>query len=262
MSSAKSKLNQGRMSLLEHVLEFRKRLFRSAFAVAGGTILGWFFVGILLEALRYPVENIATQQLRQAQLNYDTITGAFDLRIQIAFTLGVIFSSPLWLYQIWSFFIPALTRKEHKYAFGFFFTAVPLFLIGAVTGWLVIPHVIALLTSFADEPDSAIMSAKTYFDFVLRFVVAVGIAFVLPVFLVLFNFIGLLSAQTIIKGWRVAIISIAFFCAAVTPAADVLSMFLLAIPMVGLYFVAYFISFLHDKRKTRASEGELIEHIS
>jgi sec-independent protein translocase protein TatC len=107
------------------------------------------------------------------------------------------------------------------------------------------------MTSFAPSDDATIITAKTYFDFVLKLVLVVGVAFVLPVFLVLFNFAGFLSAQSIIKSWRIAVLVITLFTAIATPAADVLSMFLLAIPMVLLYFAAAGIAWLHDRRKTK-----------
>ena len=79
-------------------------------------------------------------------------------------------------------------------------------------------------------------------------VIASGIAFVLPVFLVLLNFVGVLSGRAILAGWRWAILAITIFTAIVTPAADVISMFLLAIPMIALYFIAVGIALLHDRR--------------
>jgi sec-independent protein translocase protein TatC len=81
----------------------------------------------------------------------------------------------------------------------------------------------------------------------MKLVLACGIAFVLPVFLVLLNFVGVLTAVTIIKGWRVAILIITLFCALATPAADIVSMFVLAIPMVILYFAAAGVAWIHDR---------------
>lgn len=259
-STKRGKNSEGRMSLAEHFIELRKRLFRAAIGLLVGAIVGWILAGPVMDALRGPVTEIAQQQGREAMLNYDTITGAFDLKMQIAITIGVVVSSPVWLWQIWAFFVPALTRKELKYAFGFFFTAVPLFILGGVVGWMLVPHMVGLLTSFAPEQDSAIISAKTYFDFVTKLVIAVGVAFVLPVFLVLLNFVGVLSAKSIIASWRWAIIAIAMFTALATPAADVLSMFLLAVPMVVLYFAAYGVAWMHDRRAARVAmklEAEL-----
>nr|WP_223227714.1 twin-arginine translocase subunit TatC [Leifsonia xyli] len=253
-SKKRGKNSEGRMSLAEHFIELRKRLFRSAIALFAGAIIGWFLASPVMNAMRGPVTDIAAQQGREAMLNYDSITGAFDLKMQMAITIGAIISSPVWLWQIWAFFVPALTRRELKYAFGFFFTAVPLFIAGGFVGWLLVPHIVSLLTSFAPEQDSAIIGAKTYFDFIMKLVIAVGVAFVLPVFLVLLNFVGVLSAKTIIASWRWAMIAIVLFTAIATPAADVLSMFLLAIPMVVLYFGAYGVSWLHDRRAVKAAE--------
>ena len=248
------------MTLGEHFVELRKRLFRSALALLVGAVIGWFVAGPVMDALRGPITAIAKQQGREAMLNYDSISGAFDLKMQLAITIGAIISSPVWLYQVWAFFVPALTRRELKYAFGFFFTAVPLFIAGGVAGWLLVPHIVSLLTSFAPAQDSAIVQAQTYFDFIMKLVVAVGIAFVLPVFIVLLNFVGVISATSIIASWRWALILIALFTAIATPAADVLSMFLLAIPMVGLYFAAYGVAAIHDRRAAKAAlrlEAEL-----
>ena len=242
---------EGRMSLAEHLLELRKRLYISALAILIGTVAGWFAADYLLNSLRQPIFAIAADQDRVATLNYDNITSAFDLKLQIAFTVGIVLTSPVWLYQIWAFFIPGLTKKERAYSLGFFLSAVPLFILGCAAGWFVFPHIVQLMTSFAPADDSTIITAKTYFDFVLKLVLIVGVAFVLPVFLVLLNFAGVLSASSILKSWRTAILVIVLFTAIATPAADVLSMFLLAIPMVVLYFAAALVATIHDKRAAK-----------
>jgi sec-independent protein translocase protein TatC len=241
------------MSLGEHFVELRKRLFRSAAGLILGGVAGWFLSGFVLDALRAPITQLAAAQNRVAELNYDNITGAFDLKMEIAFTIGLVLSSPVWLYQIWAFFVPALSRKELRYGLGFFLTAVPLFFAGCAAGWFVVPHIVQLLTSFAPSQDTAIIQAKVYFDFVLKLVVAIGVAFVLPVFIVLLNFVGILSAQSIVKSWRVALLVIVLFTAIATPSADVVSMFLLAIPMVLLYFAAAGVAWLHDRRAAKAA---------
>ncbi|MDH6278391.1 sec-independent protein translocase protein TatC [Aurantimicrobium minutum] len=247
----KASRREGKMSLGGHLVELRKRLYFSALFIVIGALLGWFSADFLLSQLREPIFLVASEQGRVATLNYDGITSAFDLKLQIAFTVGIVISSPFWLYQIWAFFMPGLTKREIKYTLGFMLSAIPLFLAGCAAGWYVYPHIVALMTSFAPSDDATIITAKTYFDFVLKLVLVVGVAFVLPVFLVLFNFAGLLSAYSIIKAWRIAVLVITLFTAIATPAADVLSMFLLAIPMVLLYFLAAGIAWLHDRRKTK-----------
>ena len=248
------------MSLGQHLLELRKRLFLAAAGILVGAIIGWLLSGFVWDALREPIYTIAHAQDRNAQINYPDITSAFDLKLKISFYIGLIASSPVWLYQIFAFLVPGLTRKEKQYTFGFFFTAIPLFLGGCAAGWFILPHVVELMTSFAPPQDAALINAQDYLDFVLKLVVAIGVAFVLPVFIVLLNLVGVISARSIIKSWRVAILIIILFTAIATPAADVVSMFLLAIPMVVLYFGAYGIAYLHDQRVAKralAFEQEL-----
>ncbi len=237
------------MSLGDHLRELRKRLVISAIAILLGAIAGFFLAPFVIDGLRVPINQIAEN--RNAEIVYTTVTGAFDLRIAISVTIAIVIASPIWLYQVFAFLVPGLTSKEKRYTFGFFFSAVPLFLLGAAAGWFVFPHMVELLTSFSAEQEATYLDAKIYYDFVIKLVLAVGIAFVLPVFLVLLNFVGVLSAKAIIKGWRVAILCICLFTAIATPAADVVSMFLLAIPMVVLFFIAALIAHFHDRAKAR-----------
>ncbi len=253
------KNREGRMTLGDHLLELRKRLYIAAAAILVGMVGGWFVADFLLDVLRGPIYTIAEAQNRVATLNYDGISSAFDLKLQIALTIGIVATSPIWLYQIWAFFMPGLTRREIKYTLGFFLSAIPLFLLGCWAGFTVFPHIVELMTSFAPSQDSAIITAKTYFDFVLKLVLVVGVAFVLPVFLVLLNFAGVISAKRILKSWRVAILLIVLFTAIATPAADILSMFMLAIPMVVLYFTAAGIAWLHDRRKAKRVKATLVD---
>ena len=241
-----------RMSLGDHLRELRKRLVISAIAIFVGAVAGFFLAPLVIDALRVPINQIA--ESRNATIVYTSVTSAFDLRFSIAVTIAILIASPVWLYQIFAFLVPGLTTKEKRYSFGFFFSAVPLFLAGAASGWFVFPHMVELLTSFSAQEEATYLDARTYYDFVIKLVLAIGIAFVLPVFLVLLNFVGVLSAASIIKGWRVAILLICLFTAIATPAADVISMFLLAIPMVLLYFIAALIAWLHDRRVARRAE--------
>lgn len=247
-----------RMSLAEHLRELRKRLVISAIAILVAAVAGFILAPYVIDALRIPINQIAEQ--RNAQIIYTTVTGAFDLRMAIAVTIAIVIASPVWLYQIFAFLVPGLTSREKRYTFGFFFSAVPLFFAGAAAGWFVFPHMVELLTSFSSQEDATFLDARIYYDFVIKLVLAIGVAFVLPVFLVLLNFVGVLSAASIIKGWRVAVLVIALFTALATPAADVISMFLLAIPMVLLYFAAWGVAALHDRGAARRSR-ELEETI-
>jgi len=237
------------MPLAGHLIEARKRIFRASIGVAVAVVVGYIFADGILDVLRAPI--VALAESRNATLNYGSVSGAFELKMKIALYAGVVLASPVWLYQLFAFFVPALTRRETRYTFGFLFSAVPLFLAGCLAGFTLFPHVVELLAGFASTSDSTILEASYYFDFVMKLVLAVGVAFVLPVFVVLLNFIGVLPGMSIVRGWRVVLVAIVVFCALATPAADIMSMFLLAVPMCALFAAAAGIAVLHDKRVAR-----------
>ncbi len=246
-----------RMSLGAHLIELRKRLFISAIAIVVGGGLGWWLTDAYVwEAIQAPVAQVAEAQGTDTAIVFPTISSAFDLRLQIAFTLGIVISAPVWLYQIFAFLVPGLNKKERKFTFAFFATAIPLFFAGCAAGWLVLPNIVKLMVSFVPGDAMSLLTAKEYIDFVLKLVIAIGIAFVVPVFIVLLNFAGVISSSAIIKSWRIAVLVIVLFTAIATPSADVISMFMLAIPMIALYFAAWFIASLHDKRVARRNREE------
>jgi sec-independent protein translocase protein TatC len=240
------------MSLAQHLLELRKRLAYAAGGILLGTGAGWFLYDFVWPVLEAPVRQVAKDH--QAVISFTDVTGAFDLRLQISFTIGIVLASPVWLYQIFAFLVPALTRSEKKYVFGFIFSAIPLFLAGCAVGFLAFPHLIELMASFVPQGAASFYDAKYYLDFILKLVLLVGVGFELPVFLVLLNFIGVLSAKAILKGWRWAILAITIFTAIATPATDIASMLVLAVPMIVLYFAAVGVSFLHDRAIGRRAD--------
>ena len=242
------------MPLIEHLMELRKRLMWAALAIIAGGVGGWFLSDAVLQFMSAPLKN---EGGKLATLNFQSVTAAFDVRFEIALIVGIVISSPFWLYQVFAFLTPAFTRQEKKYVFGFFFSAVPLFLAGCAAGAFVIPHIVGLMVSFAPGGTANLLNGKDYLDFALRLVLVIGVAFVLPVFLVLLNFAGVLRGRTIMKSWRIAILAITLFTAVATPSADVLSMLLLAVPMVLLYLAAVAVSVVHDKRKDKRDAAVL-----
>ena len=105
-----------RMSLGAHLIELRKRLFISAIAIVVGAALGWWLTDAFVwEAIQEPVQDVAEAQGSDTAIVFPTISSAFDLRLQIAFTLGLVISSPVWLYQIFAFLVPGLNTKERRF---------------------------------------------------------------------------------------------------------------------------------------------------
>ena len=244
---------RGTMPLAGHVTEARRRATRAAVAFTVALILGFVLADQVLDVLRAPVEELA--QSRQASLNYDTVTGAFDLHVRIALVAGVVLSSPIWLRELLAYLTPGFTRREKTYVLGFSAAAVPLFVAGCTFGLLLFPRMVTVLAGFSSDQDSTILDASYYVDFVMKIVLATGIAFVLPVIVVMLNVLGVLSAHRLRRSWRVIVVVIVVFSALVTPAADVMSMFLVALPMSALFGAAVAVATLRDnriQRRTRA----------
>ncbi len=245
------------MPLGDHLKEFRRRFIFAAIGVMLGTIVGWFLYDDVFAALKEPFD--ALQDRGQlAELNFAAIASSFDIKIRISAFVGFILSSPWWIFQIWGFITPALTKKEKRASLGFIAAAVPLFGAGVYTAWTVIPRAVAFLTMFTPEGTRNLISAEIYLKFVMQLLVAFGIAYLLPLFMVALSFMGVVSGRTWLNGWRWAIIIIFIFSAAVTPSSmggDLSTMFFMAIPMLVLYAFAVGISLLADKRiaKRRAA---------
>lgn len=239
-----------RMSLGQHLIELRNRFFIAAIALVVGMVIAFIITDPIIDWVTEPIQQIAEENGRAA-LNFATVTSPFDMRMRIAFTIGIFLSAPVWLWQIWAFIMPGLTRKEIRYTIAFVAAAVPLFFAGCYVGVLVVPHVIELMWGFTPESGVNFYAANEYYDFVFKLMIVIGVSFVLPVFLVALNVAGIMSGRAILKGWRVAVLIAATFAALATPAADVVSMLMLAGILVVLFFAAAGLSMLFDRRKAK-----------
>ncbi|MBT2494145.1 MULTISPECIES: twin-arginine translocase subunit TatC [Microbacterium] len=244
------------MSLGAHLVELRKRLMYAALALVVGMVVAFIVADPVIHFITEPIRIITEKRGDDfSALNFGTVTAAFDMRMRIAFSIGLFISAPVWLWQVWAFIMPGLTRKEIKYTVGFVVAAVPLFFAGCYLGVMIMPHVIELMWSFTPDGATNFYYAQEYYDFVFKLMIVIGVSFVLPVFLVALNLAGVMSGRAILKGWRIAIIIATVFAALATPAADVVSMLMLAGILIVLFFAAAGLSLLFDRRKRKRNEA-------
>ena len=245
----------GRMSLLEHFRELRKRVVRSAIAILLLSGAGWFFYPKIVNALAKPICNLDRAHISGlghcGALYVNGVLGPLNLQVTVSFYVGLILSSPIWLYQLWAFVSPGLHSRERRYAFSFVAVATPFFAGGAYLGYLVLPLAVKALLGFTPSSINNLVRFDDYLNFVLRLILVFALAFELPVFLLALNMANILSGRAILKPWRVAIFGITFFTAAFSPTGDPLTMSILALPLIFLYFGAGGIALINDRRRSK-----------
>jgi sec-independent protein translocase protein TatC len=241
----------GRMSLGDHLRELRRRFVIAASAIAVGSVLGWVEYDRLFNAIMAPLRKVAAERHGLVNINFGGITQPFTVQLQVALFVGVIVASPVWLYQIWGFIVPGLTKREKRTTAGFIGAAVPLFLLGCFLATLTVPRAVEILLGFTPQGAANLPDAALYLTFVMRFILAFGLAFLLPVFLVGLNVAHILPARIMLKGWRIAVLLIFVFAAMMTPTPDAWTMLALAFPMIALFFGAVGVATLLDRRRAR-----------
>jgi sec-independent protein translocase protein TatC len=251
----------GRMPLVEHLRELRRRLFVSVLAVLIMAVVTWFFYDRIIGWMTTPYCHIP-QVRRQSiggscNLIVSTVLAPLMLQLQVSAIGGVLLASPVWLYQIWGFVTPGLHRNERRWTITFVAASVPLFAGGAALAYLILPKGLTLLLGFVPSHVTALIQVDVYLRFVIRMMLVFGLAFELPVFVVLLNAVGVVSAKNLRKHRSMVIFLIFVFAAIATPTGDPFNMTLLAVPMVVLYEVATFIAWLHDRRKRRNSVDDV-----
>ena len=244
------------MPLRGHLVELRRRVVLSALGILVGAVVGWFFYDPVFAALQRPILQAAEARDAVVSINFAGLATAIDMQVKVSFFLGVLISSPWWLYQLWAFINPGLNRTERVRTYGFLGAAIPMFLAGAAFAALVLPNAVRVLTEFTPKGATNLIDAQTYLSFVMRFVLAFGVAFLLPVVMVSLTLAGVVRARTWARGWRWAVLLSFTFAAVMTPTPDILSMVLLALPICGLYFLALGIGLLHDRHVERRATAE------
>ena len=239
------------MPLLAHLRELRSRLAKAALAVVVGSIAAFVFIDELLAFVTAPFGEVAAAQGdgEAVTLTFTDITSPFTFQIRLALYAGLVLTCPIWLYQLWAFLVPGLERRERRYTYLLVGCAVPLFLAGIALGYTILPTALSLLIGVTPEGFANLPQADRYLSFVLRLLLVFGVAFLLPVFMVLLNAIGVLPARRIRSSWRGSLFGIFVFAAVASPTGDPLSLLFLAAPMCLLYVIALGITFWLDRRR-------------
>jgi sec-independent protein translocase protein TatC len=229
------------MELWEHLAELRTRIIRSLLYIGVGGIVIWCFRGWVWQFLWAPLAPVLRKYGAEGgKILTTNIVEMFTINLQIALVGGLIASVPFITYELWGFIAPGLTRPERK---GFYIVgplAVFFIVFGLTTSYLILPSAFAwfalYLTPSGGPPVIFIPRAQDYILFLMKMCLAFGLVFELPVVLMFFAWIGLVTSKMLRSGWRHAIVGCAAVAAVATPSNDAPTMLMMAVPLIGLYF--------------------------
>ena len=243
----------GRMSLGDHFRELRGRLMRSLLVFLVVLVVAFFFYDQLLSLVMDPY-NQARKALGgdvQTKAYIKGATGPLMLNLKLCSMAALIVSCPYWLYQIWAFILPGLHPHEKRWTRVFVAIAGPLFVLGVAVGYYVLPKGLEVLIGFTPGNLENLVEFGEYFSFLTRMLLVFGVAFEIPLFVVLLSLAGVVSGRSLGQHRSWIVIGTFVFAAVATPSTDPISMLFLAVPMTVLFLVSEVVARLIDRRRAR-----------
>ena len=234
-----------------HLAELRKRLFRSVIVVAVLTAVAFIFYDRIFDILIYPVKDV--------NLIYTEMTEMIGTIMRVSLFAGIIASVPYLSYEVIMFVSPALTRREKKYVFLILPWIAVMFAGGvAFSYFIVVPRMLTFLLSFGSDIATPQIKVGNYISIVSRLLFMVGIVFEFPVVTTFLARLGIVKADWLARGRKMAIV-IAFIAAAIiTPTIDPINQCLIAAPLIILYEMCIWLAKL-VQRKRAMPEVEEVE---
>ncbi len=254
-----------RMPFWSHLEELRKRLIRSVLWIAVGFGICFYFSEDILKLLMWPMNAklvlhgsfpffSSVPNKVQQQLHYTTLIEPFWSHLKIALIAGIMLVFPLLMYQVWRFIGPGLLPKERRFVGAFVFFSTAFFAAGVLFCYLVLlPVAIPFLLTYKTDNLIAIIRIGEYIDFVLKFLLACGAVFELPLIIVLLSRMGIVSPDWLAKYRKFALLGAFILGAILTPTPDVFNQTILSIPIYLLYEIGILFARIFGKRKKTAS---------
>lgn len=244
MSFADDEKNQ---TLIEHLTELRIRIIRAIYFIAGGTILSYSVSEKIFNIIREPVRKF----LPDGGLYFTHPVDKFMAHLKLSVVAGIILSCPFWLNQIWKFVAPGLYQKEKKYALSFIFTGTFLFLFGVLFAYyLALPMAFEYLFNFGGTVDKPMITIDQYLSFITQIFLMFGVAFELPLIIVILGMLGIVNATFLRTNRRYAIMTIAIMAAIFSP-PDLMSMIFMLVPMQLLFEISILVLSALEKNKLK-----------
>lgn len=234
------------MDLVPHLEEFRRRLLFCLAVFLGAAGISYFFSHAILDFLTEPLRGSP----HPAQLIFQKPYEAFLIHIKVAAFSGLFISSPALLFQSWFFAAPGLYEKEKKIFVPLIFISIALFWVGVIFSYtLVVPWTLQFLLGFQTETMKPLLSVGAYFSFLMGMLIAFGVLFDFPVFMVGLVELGVIQSKTLAASRRLAVVLIFIASAVLTPSPDPVSQLFLALPLIALFEISLRVAAFREKRR-------------
>ena len=240
---------EGSMSLMDHLKELRHRLIMCIWALAAGSIAGFFLYDTAMRFIKSPYCDFLRDHPDKSPFAQEGCSliflGAIDgflITVKVIVFLALLVALPVILYQLWAFIVPGLTARERKWAIPFVALSVLLFLLGALAAYLTLPKALDFLLGVGGDFVNPLLTVDKYVGFVIFTILAFGIGFEFPILLISLSAAGVLTNETMRKYRRQVILGLAIFAAVITPSPDPISMLALLIPLYLFYEGAIIVS--------------------
>ena len=232
------------MPILGHLRELRRRLLIAVGAVVIGAVLAFIFRGWILDVLVRPYERATGEDT----LAFFEVGEAFSVSMKVALFGGVVLTAPIWLYQLWAFVVPALSKREKRWAIPIVVSLAILFVGGVLFAYWTMERAYDWLIGFGGDRLTPVIGINQYLTFTIRYLLVFGIAFLFPVFVFAAGAAGVIGSQQLKGGRRWAVLIIVVVAAVLTPTGDPGTLMLLSVPLYLLYEVTiWLVRFLLKK---------------
>lgn len=226
-------LAESAMTLVEHLEELRKRIFKCLISVVIFSVIAFIFRGQIMGFLSAPLPKGA--DAFGGKIVVMGIAEGFTITLLISLAVGILLSIPVLLYQTWAFIAPGLYRHEKKHAVPFILIGIVLFVAGISLGYATIRYPLEFLVQFSSDMFTELVTADSYFTFITYFMLAFGIVFEIPLVLTFMALVGIVDSDMLKKRRSTAHVGMWIASCFITPGADVYSPIILGITMSCLY---------------------------
>jgi sec-independent protein translocase protein TatC len=247
-----------RMPLVEHLIELRSRLVKSAAALALAVLVAFVFYEHIFAFLQRPYCALPDKNRlggADCRLLATGVLDQFLIRMKVSLMAGAVLSSPVWLWQLWAFITPGLRQRERRWAVPFVATSLVLFLAGAAFSYFTLQNGLSFLLGIGGEGVATLLTVEKYLSFVTLMLLAFGVSFEFPILMIFLNIVGVAPTYKLRKWRRTMFFCLAAFAALITPSQDPFTFVAMWGPLCLFYELVIVFGRVRDRmRRNRPSE--------